>query len=120
MSQRKFNFPAKLDPSGVVDIDLISAHTHSSNHRADLLQSQCCGCFDCLATFSAEAIKHWIDVVDGVGVTALCPECGNDCVVGSASGYSIEGHFLQRMHEYWCGPEEEVLPSARSAGAGGA
>lgn len=119
MSQRKFNFPVKLAPSGVVDVDVISAHTHSSNHRAELLQSQCCGCFDCLATFSAGDIEHWIDVVDGVGVTALCPQCGNDCVVGSASGYSVEQYFLQRMHAYWCGPSEEALPATGSAGPAG-
>lgn len=119
MSQREYNFPVKLAPSGVVDVDLISAHSHSSNHRAELLLSPGCGCFDCLATFSAESIEHWTDVVDGVGVTALCPKCGSDCVVGSASGYSIEQSFLQRMHEYRCGSAEEALPATGSAGAGG-
>jgi hypothetical protein len=33
----------------------------------------------------------------GVGQTALCPRCGIDAVIGSASGYPITQDFLQRM-----------------------
>jgi hypothetical protein len=117
MTRPQFNFPAKLAPTGVVDVDLINAHTHSSDHRADLFRSERCGCFDCLAIFPAEAIEDWTDVVDGVGVTAFCPECRMDTVIGSASGYAIEEWFLRRMREHWCCAEGEPPPSS---GAGGA
>ena len=92
----------KLPPTGVVEVDLLNAHTHSIGHRADLFRSERCGCFGCLAIFSADSIEEWVDDVDGVGVTALCPECAVDTVIGSASGYPIERWFLARMRDHWC------------------
>jgi hypothetical protein len=117
MKRRIFNFPAKLAPTGVVDVDLVNAHTHSSNHRADLFRSEWCGCFRCLAIFPTEAIEDWTDVVDGVGVTAFCPECGIDSVIGAASGYPIEEWFLRRMRERWFSAAEELPPSSGARGA---
>lgn len=103
MASRKFNFPPRLAPTGVVDVDILNAHTHSSNHRPDLFKSERCGCFRCLAIFPPDAIDDWTDAVDGVGVTALCPNCGIDAVLGSASGYSAEEWFLRRMRDDWFG-----------------
>jgi|HubBroStandDraft_6_1064221.scaffolds.fasta_scaffold106921_3 hypothetical protein len=105
------NLPTKLAPTGVVDVDVINAHTHCTNHRADLFQSERCGCFDCLAIFPPDAIKDWTDELDGVGMTAFCPQCANDTVIGSASGYPIEDWFLRRMQGHWCA-EEEPPPSS--------
>ena len=101
MTNQVFRPPAKLPPSGVVDIDIVSAHTHSIDHRPDLFRSDRCGCFSCLARFSVDEIGEWTDEVDGVGVTALCPSCGIDAVIGSASGYPVERWFLQRMQAHW-------------------
>lgn len=102
MTRRQFNFSPKLAPTGVIDVDVIQAHTHSINHREALFHSERCGCFDCLAIFPPDGITNWTDEVDGVNVTAFCPECGADMVIGSASGYPIEDWFLQRMHDHWC------------------
>ena len=79
--------------------NIIAAHKHSSNHRGEIARSETCGCFYCLATFK------WSDVVERVdgGNTVLCPECGIDSVVGSASGYPITEEFLKRMNDYWFG-----------------
>ena len=107
MSPRTFNFPQKLAPTGAVDVDLLQAHTHSSNHRDDLLQSESCGCFHCLAIFTVVDIQSWTDEVDGVSVTALCPKCGLDAVLGSSSGYPVEESFLRRMQEHFCHNEDE-------------
>ena len=117
MKRRLSNFPARLAPTGVVDVDRINAHTHSSNHRADLFQSERCGCFRCLAIFPAEAIEDWTEVEDGVGVTALCPEYGIDSVIGSASGYPVEDWFLRRMREHWFSVAK--VPPPPFSGAGG-
>jgi len=36
--------------------------------------------------------------------TALCPHCGIDSVIGSASGYPVsEPQFLKAMHDHWFG-----------------
>jgi hypothetical protein len=115
MTRAQFNFPPKLGPTGVVDVDILNAHTHSSNHRADIFQSERCGCFDCLAVFPPDAIEDWTDVIDGVGVTAFCPECGIDAVIGSISGYPIEDWFLRRMRDHWMRADDEAPPSS-SAG----
>ena len=46
-------------------------------------------------------IDEWIDEPDPPGVTALCPKCGIDSVIGSASGYPITSNFLWRMKLRW-------------------
>jgi hypothetical protein len=80
---------------------LDAAHRHSSNHRAELERSDVCGCFCCRATFTAADIEEWLEDEGG---TALCPRCGVDSVVGSASGYPVgDRSFLDSMHDRWFG-----------------
>jgi len=80
------------------------AHDRSSKHRAEILASDHCACFYCLATFPPSAVQPWTDVStdSGLGQTALCPKCGIDSVLGSAaSGVALTDHFLEEMHRYW-------------------
>jgi hypothetical protein len=77
---------------------LDAAHRHSANHRAELEQSDMCGCFHCRNTFKAAKVDEWIDEDS----TALCPHCGIDSVIGSASGFPVcEEKFLQAMYKRW-------------------
>lgn len=78
-------------------MDLIAAHDHCRNHRAELNASQICGCFYCCATYQAQAIQEWTDNDQ----TAICPECGIDAVLGSASGFPVTGELLAAMHKRW-------------------
>jgi hypothetical protein len=78
--------------------DHIAAHKHCIRHRRELEASEWCGCFYCLAGVKPQAIERWLNEGDG---TALCPECGIDSVIGSASGYPIMREFLERMHRHW-------------------
>lgn len=74
------------------------AHRSSINHRAELERSVICGCFHCRRTFPPSEIGNWVDD-DG---TALCPRCGIDAVIGSASGFPIqEPAFLGAMRRRW-------------------
>ncbi len=77
----------------------VLAHKHSSYHRVELKNSEVCGCFYCLHIFKPTEIKWycWTDKWDGTNQTALCPKCGIDSVIGSASGYPITHEFLQSM-----------------------
>ncbi len=77
------------------------AHRHSSHHRAEVMASSICGCFYCCKTFRPKRIKKitWIDN----GNTALCPYCGIDAVIGSASGETIIQAFLEDMRQHWFG-----------------
>lgn len=91
--------------------DIIRAHKHSSNHRAEVEASRVCGCFHCLKTFSPTRIAEWIDWPDGTaedresdqGATAMCPDCGIDSVLGDKSGYEISTEFLSKMQKHWFG-----------------
>ena len=77
--------------------DPVAAHEHSSLHRAQVEASEVCGCFYCTAIFPPSAIAEWVDD----GKTALCPKCGIDAVIGSASGYPVTREFLKRMKSFW-------------------
>jgi hypothetical protein len=67
-------------------------------HKSEILASTSCGCFYCKAIFLPTEIVEWIDSDDQ---TALCPKCGVDSVIGSASGYPITISFLQEMRKRW-------------------
>jgi len=73
-----------------------SALQHAANHRTELTASVRCGCFFCFRTFAVTDIRKWIDK----NQTALCPRCGIDSVIGTASGHAIEDRFLRKLHEY--------------------
>jgi len=82
----------------------VAAHRHSASHRAEVESSDVCGCFYCCELFSPAEIEEWIDEVEEGkgGTTALCPRCGIDSVVGSASGYRVhDKSFLQAMKRQW-------------------
>jgi hypothetical protein len=84
------------------DKDCYLAHKFSSNHRAELEKDRICGCFDCLRIFSPSEIEEWVpETVDGECVTAICPYCGDDSIIGESSGYPITKDFLNKMHDVW-------------------
>ena len=72
---------------------------HASRHKNELHESQRCACFFCFRTFVAKDITSWIDQ----NQTALCPKCGIDSVLGSASGHSIDDRFLRKLHQHHFG-----------------
>lgn len=78
-------------------MDVISAHLFSTNHRTQIEASDHCGCFYCLGVFSPSEITEWVDLDS----TALCPKCGIDSVIGSASSLPITPEFLSKMHAHW-------------------
>jgi hypothetical protein len=76
----------------------IEAHSHCNNNRTELATSDVAGCFYCCETFDPKSIEDWVDNDD----CALCPKCGIDSVIGSASGFPVgDTQFLKRMHEKW-------------------
>src|SRR5579871_3864534 len=84
--------------------DYVSAHAHSSRHHDEILASNTCGCFYCLAIFPPSEITDWVqEDQDNIlsQQTAHCPKCYIDSVIGSASGYPITTEFLEKMHAEW-------------------
>ena len=90
-----------MRPRHTYNANLESAHKRSSGHLDEVVNSDLCGCFYCCETFPPAEIKEWIDERDGVGMTALCPRCGIDSVIGSRSGFTLTPEFLREMYEYW-------------------
>jgi len=79
---------------------LTAAHDASSNHEHVVSRSEVCACFYCLKTFSPSEITEWVEEPSG-SRTAVCPHCGIDSVLGSASGFSLTQEFLEAMCEHW-------------------
>lgn len=78
---------------------LDAAHRHSANHKAELARSEVCGCFFCENALAVKDIEEW---VDDESATALCPHCGVDAVIGSASGFPVsDAKFIRAMRERW-------------------
>ena len=69
-------------------------YRYSSQHRTLLQQSERSGCFYCLETFAYSEIEDWCDDEQ----TAMCPHCGIDAVLGSASVEALIPELLQAMH----------------------
>lgn len=90
--------------------ELLAAHRHSVDNRAEIEASRVCGCFYCLQTFPPTEIVAWtgLDVSDfehpeaATSGTALCPHCGSETVLGDRSGVPLDADFLRRMNEAWC------------------
>jgi len=82
----------KVDPT-----PFIAAHIHSTKHRPAMEASAQCACFFCFRSFAPAQIKSWIDG----NQTALCPHCGIDAVLGSASPHRIDSQFLRQMHQHY-------------------
>ena len=79
--------------------DLCAAHEASRFNREGLGHDKKCGCFFCLKIYSPSEIEEWSpEEYEGEEVTAICPHCGIDSVLGESSGFPITQDFLKVMH----------------------
>jgi hypothetical protein len=92
--------------------DIREAHEHCKRNASEIGRGEWCGCFYCLATFTQTEIQDWVEErprynnredleSSEPGRSALCPRCGIDSVLGSASGFPLTAEFLGRMKSYW-------------------
>ncbi len=80
-------------------MDYKQVREYASNHRADILSSDTCGCYFCVSTFPPEHIMRWIDNDQ----TALYPKCATAAVIGSVAGYFLKPGRLETLREYYYG-----------------
>jgi hypothetical protein len=74
---------------------------HVGGNRKEIDASAECGCLFCLNIFPPKYIGEDDWVVEHNGAeTAMCPRCGIDEVIGSASGYPITPEFLEQLHQF--------------------
>ena len=87
--------------------DFMAAHEAARFNREMLTSSKKCGCFYCLQIFQPTEIEEWCSEQDeNEEVTAICPYCGMDSVIGEDSGFPITQEFLRAMHRRWFEEEE--------------
>ena len=81
------------------ELESQTASFHATSNREELTRSEVCGCYHCLELFFPEEIAEYVDEEQ----TALCPHCGVDSVVGSASGLPMDRDFLLRVRRrFFC------------------
>lgn len=104
------------------EADYKAAHKFCIKNSEKLKGDKVCGCFYCLSVFSPKDIKSWLKEKRPINVsnvdasranatkiefeydgemTALCPFCNIDSVIGESCGYVITKDFLSEMNEYW-------------------
>ena len=91
--------------------DLDSIWRFCTRHRDLLARSAAAGCFHCSAIFAPSEIVEWIDeppapksgAVTASGETALCPRCGIDAVLPSATVALSPELLAQMAHHYFGG-----------------
>ncbi|MBL8360362.1 MAG: cytoplasmic protein [Rubrivivax sp.] len=89
--------------------EMLAAHRHITNNRAEIEASQQCGCFNCMQIFPPTEIVAWTgldmsnfnDPNAQNAETAVCPRCGSESLIGDKSGYEINTLFLSRMNQAW-------------------
>ena len=82
---------------------LLRYKKHAEDNEIEIVQSKKCGCYFCRQVYDARNVQEWID--DERGVTALCPECGMDAVIGDASGIEISKPLMKEMNLAFYGEE---------------
>jgi hypothetical protein len=76
------------------------AKSYSRFNRADIENDKICGCYYCLTIFLPSEINEWCrESMRGDGVTAICPRCGIDSVIGDSSGYPINLDLLKALRK---------------------
>ena len=70
-----------------------------TNNRPILENSEHCGCIYCFEFYSPTEITEWTDENEkSIGMTAICPRCGVDTVVGFDEVSKLNKEWLIQMH----------------------
>jgi hypothetical protein len=77
--------------------DIKNAPLKSMKNKESVENSQKCGCYHCLATFSPQEITSWTDQ----SKTAICPKCNTDSVLADSCGISLDENNLKQIKNYW-------------------
>jgi len=69
----------------------------SMHNKQQIEASELAGCFYCCEIFRTKEIKEFTDS----GETAICPRCGVDAVLGSASRITLDVETMNEAHDFW-------------------
>lgn len=82
--------------SNVDEQKLKELHDRAAKNDTEILNSDVCSCFFCRQTYSARDVQDWITEDDGV--TAICPICGMDAVIGDRHEGRIDHDTLKQLN----------------------
>ena len=110
------------------EADYKTAHKFCIRNSEKLKNDKACGCFYCLSVFSPKDIKNWLkekrpikdsnsDSLSAKTIkyeydeemTALCPFCQIDSVIGESCGYPVTREFLEKMNEFWFDGQKKLI-----------
>jgi hypothetical protein len=81
-------------------LDPEAEHERSALHRDAVRAARQVACFYCRSIYDPAEIIDWTDDDrQGVGQTAICPQCGVDAVIPVRDG--VNASFLSAMHDRW-------------------
>ena len=98
-----FHFSKEAYEASLISLLKIAGGTYrfSTHHRKQLENDKICGCFSCINLFPPSEIIEWCyEEEDGEGVTAICPYCGIDAIIGESTGLPMTQDFLQLLNRY--------------------
>ena len=101
-----------VDVMELTEEDYKNIYRKSTNHKKQLEKDRICGCFCCEMIFHPSEIEEWCpEKMDREEVTAICPYCDVDAVVGESSGYKITKELLRKLNKRWFRVDDEELKS---------
>jgi hypothetical protein len=76
-------------------------YRYSTNHRKKIEKDTVCGCFACGRIFHPSEIEEWCaEEENGEVVTALCPYCDIDAVIGESARLPVTAEVLRLLNKY--------------------
>jgi len=86
------------------------APMYAFKNREAVLQSQVCGCYNCLEVIQVEDIDLWTDDDE----TALCPKCTMDTLLPESLGCPLDTTSLMEIRDHWLRPSNHSSPPPKS------
>ena len=82
--------------------DLYNAFEYSLGNKRQCLDSNYCGCFNCLSLFFTYEVQEWEEPLVGQkDYSAICPFCHKRAVIAEQSGQGVCAEYLRAVHKYW-------------------
>jgi hypothetical protein len=76
---------------------VLKALRHAVNNEDEINASEQCGCFHCLEVFDKDEIEEYVEGEDGM--SAVCPKCSVESVIGDAAGFALTEELLDAMRQ---------------------
>ncbi len=79
-----------------IDQKFLDIQNRTHDNEVQILHSKTCSCLFCRQTYDARLVHDWVN--DEQGISAICPECGMDAVVGDNNGEPMDKALLKELN----------------------